>query len=896
MSLKSVLTALSNAVQTKANMTGPLTLQEMTDAVKSISSSSSSQLNFYRCAEYHPASSVFYITEGVTTLADGRKISLIGEYIAKSSWEWICPATTAKGDYISAEITLEISPFTSTGGGGSGYNLRLLHESKEIASATVYSIIIENITFSSVNSAVFDEDILLAGDSGYFNNCFSGYKITLNEGDQWKESSDLSLIGSVSGYIPEPGKIYSQNTYTIISSRYPNIPDELIKFYECSSVNTNDGTWSGYEMMNNLTEYIFEVRGAENADCNGIYYCVELASLPLYKAYSNGKYYIASRMQGSDKYSWVISDSIEVTENSVTYYKTDSFEKSQVIPPHEANWIAPELQVTAVPAGWVKTGKLLENIPIKGYTPQVGRIYSSNSTLKLEAAYPDEENNAIEFYECASYTPNADAYTRISMTLSGAADEKANGTYVRTKWVETVPEEWTDTPIAVWTNENGYTLKEYYYSELNYSIYDSTGSVVYTANEPYWSRVTDFNTVPWVDSDAAELDHTLTFSAWQTEEVPATTEGWTGYKMNWVDSSVVKITGDDILVSGDDNTFLNGTYSLSGEGSSRTWSLSIDDGMDKAIISYVTDAVYGDLYPGWTLRLESSAESYYTNTEAGADASITEICTGTWQKDLAGSSTIPTFGVETTETSVPAHWEKSDTLTEDLTVEYLTPKVGEIYSADTTIRVRKMYDGATFPIPSEGLVFYAPLATDYVDQISGKAAAVTGGTFTTHNGLSCLQLDGSEYVKWADNSDLPTGNGACSMVILAAPTNGSDWRTFLTVGDDSYLMDLAAKNGHFQEWGGESITADGKWQSLIITRADTSAGTAYLNGKLNGSGSTHVDNDLPAPGWVCAGAEPRVSYGYKVQGYIAFAAVYNRELSAEEAAEIHAVLMEDVEQ
>ena len=894
MSLKSVLTALSNAVQTKANMTGPLTLQEMTDAVKSISSSSSSQLNFYRCAEYHPASSVFYITEGLTTLTDGRKISLIGEYVAKGSEEWICPATTAKGDYISAEITLEISPFITTLG-GSGYFLRLLHESKEIASATVYSIIIENITFHSVNSAVFDEDILLAGDSGYFKNCFSGYKITLTDRDVWKESSDLSLIGSVSGYIPEPGKIYSQKTYTIISSRYPNIPDELIKFYECSSVNTNDGTWSGYEMMNNLTEYIFEVRGAENADCNGIYYCVEFDQLMLYKAYSNGKYYIASRMQVSDKYSWVISDSIEVTENSVTYYRTDSFEKSQVIPPHEANWIAPELQVTAVPAGWVKTGKLLENMPIKGYTPQVGRIYSSNSTLKLEAAYPDEENNAIEFYECASYTPNADAYTKYFFTLSGSTNEKANGTYVRTKWVETVPEDWNDTPIAVWTNENGYTLKEYYYSELNYSIYDSTGSVVYTANEPYWSRVTDFNTISWVDSDATELDHTLTFSAWLTEEVPATTEGWTGYKMNWVDSSVVKITGDDILVSGDDNTFLNGTYSLSGEGSSRTWSLSIDDGMDRAIISYVTDAVYGDLYPGWTLRLESSAESYYTNTEAGADASITEICTGTWQKDLAGSSTIPTFGVETTETSVPAHWEKSDTLTEDLTVEYLTPKVGEIYSADTTIRVRKMYDGATFPIPSEGLVFYAPLAADYVDQISGKAAPVTGGTFTTHNGLSCLQLDGSKYTRWVDSVDVPAGTSDYSLILLVAPITLSGWNVFFSIGKEGDVQNsIRANSGNLQAWGGTKITTE-TWQTIALVRHNGTA-KAYLNGVLNGtsSDSSVVNGEISSPAVITVGAE--YHGGDSTSGYFAHAAIYNRELSADEVAEIHAVLMEDVVQ
>lgn len=138
--------------------------------------------------------------------------------------------------------------------------------------------------------------------------------------------------------------------------------------------------------------------------------------------------------------------------------------------------------------------------------------------------------SAIEFYECASYTPNVEAHTRYIMTLSGAADEKANGTYVRTKWVDPPPEEWTEDPIAIWENENGYRIEEFYYSEFNYTFYNASGESFCYSNEPYYTRVTDYSSIVWWNNDIGS-DVYYSFSAWQTEEVPATTEGWAGCKV-----------------------------------------------------------------------------------------------------------------------------------------------------------------------------------------------------------------------------------------------------------------------------------------------------------------------------------------------------------------------------
>lgn len=378
----------------------------------------------------------------------------------------------------------------------------------------------------------------------------------------------------------------------------------------------------------------------------------------------------------------------------------------------------------------------------------------------------------IDFYECASYTPDADAYIKYTVTLSDAPDANANTIYERKKFVEN-PDPDSYIISARWQAENGYFIEENFsYGEWYYFIRNREGSIRYIV-DMLSSRITDFRTVVWLDWDMNE-NVSLTFSAIQAENIPATTEGWTGYKVT-------------------------------------------------------------------------------QNPQTGA-------------------------------------WKKSATLTTNMKVGYFKPKVGEIYSADTSIRVRKMFNGTDYPIPSNGLVFYAPLQTDYVDIVSGKAATVTGGTFSEHNGLSCLELDGSGYVKWPDNSDLPSGTSAASVVILVAPINLYDWHTYLSVGqEDEGHIDISAKNGHFKEWGGNRIEAI-EWQSLIVTRDEYASGKAYLNGKLNGSGS--LNSNPPMPSCVCVGSNMFEGYIYNAKSYVAFAAVYDRELSADEVLEIHNTLMD----
>ena len=526
---------------------------------------------------------------------------------------------------------------------------------------------------------------------------------------------------------------------------------------------------------------------------------------------------------------------------------------------------------------WHESEDLTTGLHPNGYTPEPGKIYSFDSKLLISSVYPAPQSYTMTFYECSNYTPEADAYTKYFFTLSGSTNEQANGTYVRTKWVEPPPEDWTDTPTAVWVNENGCKLKEYYYTEFNYQIDDSTGSNIYNANEPFWSRVTDFNTIPWVDSGWEELDHTLTFSVLQSEDVAATQESWSGYEMAFVYNDAAW------LASNASDNDCNGTYVLYRDYTQLRDKIYTNG---KNFLRTTLDA-YGIHWAICTTPDHGSLTSELYISESFPRYSNISPVDVQWIRTV-DSGNPPVFS------RTSGGWQKTGILIENMSVKYLTPRVGEIYSADTSIRVRKMYDGATYPITSDGLVFYAALEENYVDKVSNTTATVTGGTFTTHNGLRCLELDGSEYAQWPDNTDLPAGDVPYSFVVMVAPTDNYDWKCYASIGyEGSDEIAIHAKNGRLEEFASANITADGKWQALALTRDASGGAKTYINGRLDGSGER--TNAVPSPAHVCVGTQAN-SFSQIFSGCIAFVAIYNRELSAGEVAEIHATLMEDVVQ
>ena len=180
---------------------------------------------------------------------------------------------------------------------------------------------------------------------------------------------------------------------------------------------------------------------------------------------------------------------------------------------------------------WTEDGKFQE-LDLSGDSPVDSGTPAAVNAVTFNTGKPVPEyggGGGIDFYECTSYTPDFAGGMQYSIILSGADDAAANGTYIRKAWVENPPDEWSDDPIAVWEKDNGYTIKEYCYSEYNYGVYNASGSSIYSSNEPYWSRVTDYNDIVWADSDWNDV--TLTFTDGVPTEIPPTTEAWSGRKV-----------------------------------------------------------------------------------------------------------------------------------------------------------------------------------------------------------------------------------------------------------------------------------------------------------------------------------------------------------------------------
>lgn len=356
------------------------------------------------------------------------------------------------------------------------------------------------------------------------------------------------------------------------------------------------------------------------------------------------------------------------------------------------------------------------------------------------------------------------------------------------------------------------------------------------------------------------------------------TTTWSGYKMEWREAENATI---GIRLEGWDSNF-DGEYILldnNAIGADRVLAYNGDTNSNKFIKFW--EGMFWSLVKSNGTSDSPEIQSSISN----ANASIDDIVQG-----LNGRGA--TFTKFEQGESAPSGWYKTDTLTEGLEVKGYHPVVGKIYNQDTTIEVKKAFDGVLIPIPQNGLVFYAPLQTDYVDMVSGTSASVTGGSFTTYNNKDCLYLENS-YISWGLNSSLPTQSNPVSIVMLVSPYAGGGQRTYISIGDESLALPLQIENGSVLEWGSGSISSDGKWKSVIVTRDSDFSSKTYINGELTGSGRISFS---PSRSFVCIGALSSYGYIQKINAYVSDTAVYNRVLTADEVLEIHNTLMEDVEQ
>jgi hypothetical protein len=182
-------------------------------------------------------------------------------------------------------------------------------------------------------------------------------------------------------------------------------------------------------------------------------------------------------------------------------------------------------------------------------------------------------------------------------------------------------------------------------------------------------------------------------------------EVWTGYKMNWVDASLPTPSNDikaEFTFSG--YVDYSGVFTLrdgNAVGGDRVWINTNPRGGE--IKLNTTDSKV------WEIIL---ADGVYARFASGdPDITIEDMCA------VPPDATILT---QVITPALPAHWQKSENLTENLQVGYFKPKVGEIYSEDTSLEIRRAY-------PDEGNAGDFYLATSLQGVV--EKITITGGCF-----------------------------------------------------------------------------------------------------------------------------------------------------------------------
>lgn len=249
-------------------------------------------------------------------------------------------------------------------------------------------------------------------------------------------------------------------------------------------------------------------------------------------------------------------------------------------------------------------------------------------------------------------------------------------------------------------------------------------------------------------------------------------------------------------------------------------------------------------------------------------------------KTWTGYKTILTDGVYTFEESI----------TSGLTYTVITPVIDRVYTADALCEIKKLFDGSL--IPTEGQVFYAPLAEAKTTAETGQALTTSGNvTYSTVDDIPCVMLDGQSYLYGADN--LISGAKPFSYSLWVKPQSTSAVQWFGSVGNTNsqgtcFLTGIrfAGKysGGFYYYDNSESpVNADTtKWTHLLFTYDGATLKT-YANGAWQHDFNVGAMN--LQDGWTI-GCIAGSRYDEKMSGAVAAVRVYDRMLTDDEITEL----------
>lgn len=221
------------------------------------------------------------------------------------------------------------------------------------------------------------------------------------------------------------------------------------------------------------------------------------------------------------------------------------------------------------------------------------------------------------------------------------------------------------------------------------------------------------------------------------------------------------------------------------------------------------------------------------------------------------------------------------TATTGLTYDNVTPVVGGIYTDGALVKVQSLWDG----IPSNGLVFYAPLASNSASATTGQTLNTSGTVgYATVNGIPCGYFDGSCCIYGSDSLTSSDDSFSLSFWAKAADTDPIRWG--IAVGSSGTNNSLLFGIRYTDQFGimfyanddaNTGISTDGSWHHFLFTY-DGASGVTYVDGVQERTFSFGAV-DIQA-GW-CIGSMSTGSYESWI-GYLSSVRLYNRILSSSE--------------
>lgn len=233
----------------------------------------------------------------------------------------------------------------------------------------------------------------------------------------------------------------------------------------------------------------------------------------------------------------------------------------------------------------------------------------------------------------------------------------------------------------------------------------------------------------------------------------------------------------------------------------------------------------------------------------------------------------------------------AETLTEGLTYgKGYTPKVGKIYNDEATVLI-KGYN-RYYPIPTDGLIFYAPLESASDTAETGQTLVTTGTvTYGTVDGIPCATMGSDSSQKITSTFTLSeTGSYSVSAYVSEPSKDPNRCYPFAIGGSSSgsrialYTDYQSSTNWSFNYGGGSivgyPVTYPTGWKHVCFTYDEpTTTCKMYIDGVLIGTGSYNVNI---TEGNCFIFTRPDGTYSAAEGTSVAGFRVYNRVLTEDE--------------